>query len=97
VAAVVLTGESAPRSPKRSNPGRHDGAPGPALLDVAAMATWLSVEVVFIRRLVAEHRIPFVKIGKFVRFDPDEVALWINAQRVNPTHRSSRTRTRNRG
>jgi excisionase family DNA binding protein len=64
---------------------------------VAAIAAWLSVEVVFVRRLVAEHRIPFVKIGKFVRFDPDEVERWITAQRVTPTHRSSRTRTRNRG
>ena len=93
----MLTGESAPRSPKRSNPVRREGAPGPALLDVEAMAAWLSVEVLFVRRLVAEHRIPFLKIGKFVRFDPDEVAHWITAQRVNPTHRSSRTRTQNRG
>jgi excisionase family DNA binding protein len=40
------------------------------------------VEVVFVRRLVAERRIPFLKIGKYVRFDSDEVALWIDAQRV---------------
>jgi len=34
------------------------------------------------RRLVAERRIPFLKIGKFVRFDPDEVATWLDQQRV---------------
>jgi hypothetical protein len=40
------------------------------------------VETVFVRRLVAERRVPFLKIGKFVRFDPKEVATWIDNQRV---------------
>jgi excisionase family DNA binding protein len=61
------------------------------------VAEWLGVEVVFVRRLVAERRIPFVKIGKFVRFDPAEVSTWIDGQRVKPVQRSSRVRSRTRG
>jgi excisionase family DNA binding protein len=52
------------------------------LIDIEALAAWLGVEVVFVRRLVAERRIPFLKIGKFVRFDPSEVVEWIDGQRV---------------
>ncbi len=36
----------------------------------------------FVRRLIAERRIPFCKIGKFVRFDPYEIEEWIESQRV---------------
>jgi excisionase family DNA binding protein len=61
------------------------------------VAEWLGVEVVFVRRLVAERRIPFVKIGKFVRFDPAEVLTWIDGQRVKPVQRSSQVRSRTRG
>lgn len=52
------------------------------LIDIAALASWLGVEIVFVRRLIAERRIPFLKIGKFVRFDPLEVATWLDDQRV---------------
>jgi excisionase family DNA binding protein len=36
----------------------------------------------FVRRLIAERRVPFRKIGKFIRFDPHEIEEWIDAQRV---------------
>ena len=35
-----------------------------------------------VRRLVAERRIPFFKVGKFVRFDPGELDVWLEQQRV---------------
>jgi excisionase family DNA binding protein len=56
--------------------------PGSSLLGIGEVACWLGVEVVFVRRLIAQRRIPFVKIGKYVRFEPDEVARWIETQRV---------------
>ena len=80
---------------RRSNPVRRRAATRAPLLDVEGLAEWLGVEVVFVRRLVAERRVPFVKLGKFVRFDPDEVASWIDGQRVPPT-KSSRKRRANR-
>ena len=75
-----------------SNPGRHGAPQRVSLLGIDEVASWLGVEAGFIRRLIAERRIPFVKIGKYVRFDPGEVAGWIDAQRVQPE--SSRTRHR---
>ena len=90
----ALTGVTVPR--RRSNPTRRPNAPSPSLLGFDAVAEWLGVEVVFVRRLVAERRIPFVRIGKFVRFDPNDVSAWIDRQRVEPVHRSSRVRSRTR-
>ncbi len=69
----------------------------PSLLDVEGLAHWLGVEVVYVRRLVSERRIPFLKLGKYVRFDPDEVAGWVDGLRGQPTPRSAaRNRRRNR-
>ena len=97
MATRSLSGEVASASSRRSNPVRREAATRVPLLDVEGLAEWLGVEVVFVRRLVAERRIPFVKIGKFVRFDPGEVSVWIDRQRVSPKNQSSRTRTTNRG
>lgn len=47
------------------------------LIGVDALALRLGVSERFVRRLVAERRIPFFKIGKFVRFDPAEIDGWI--------------------
>jgi excisionase family DNA binding protein len=61
-----------------------------ALLDIDGLASWLGVEPGFVRRLIAQRRIPFLKIGKYVRFDPAEIAAWIDGQRVQMESRSSR-------
>jgi excisionase family DNA binding protein len=52
------------------------------LINVDELAGWLGIEVVFVRRLIAERRIPFVKIGRLVRFDPEEITAWIDGRRV---------------
>ena len=48
------------------------------LLDVNQIADRLGVTPRFIRRLVDERRIPFCKLGEFVRFDVAEVAVWVD-------------------
>jgi excisionase family DNA binding protein len=40
------------------------------------------VNVRYMRRLVAERRIPYVKLGHLLRFDPVELEAWIDAARV---------------
>jgi hypothetical protein len=40
---------------------------------------------------VEERRIPFLKVGRFVRFDPDEIGIWLSSHRVAVTDRSKRT------
>jgi hypothetical protein len=31
---------------------------------------------------VAERRIPYIKLGHLLRFDPDEITAWLDGQRV---------------
>jgi hypothetical protein len=31
---------------------------------------------------VAERRVPFVKLGKFIRFDPRDIESWLEEARV---------------
>jgi excisionase family DNA binding protein len=52
------------------------------LLDIAALAERLGVGERFVRRLVNERRIPFLKIGRHVRFDAGDVDAWIRDSRV---------------
>ena len=57
----------------------------PALMNIDQVAERLGVSVRHMRRLVAERRIPFVKWGHLLRFDPDEVDRWIEECAVPPT------------
>lgn len=54
------------------------------LLDVEQAARRLGTKERFVRRLVAERRIRFYKVGKFVRFHPDDLTAYIRAGRVDP-------------
>lgn len=56
--------------------------PLPELLDVEGVAAVLGVNVRYVRRLVAERRIPFIKWGRYLRFDADEIGEWIDDARV---------------
>lgn len=47
------------------------------LIDISEVARLLGVEIRHIRRLVAERRIPFIKWGHLLRFDPDEIRSWL--------------------
>ena len=56
----------------------------PRLLDITALASRLGVNPRHIRRLVAERRIPFIKWGHLLRFDPAEIRRWIDEYRRHP-------------
>lgn len=51
------------------------------LLDIAGVAERLGVTVRHVRRLVAERRIPFLKWGRRLRFDPEEIDVWLDRHR----------------
>ena len=56
---------------------------GDMLLDIAAAAEKLGCNERFMRRLVQERRIPFVKLGGTkVRFSLRELDQWVEGQRV---------------
>ena len=76
------------RVPERSNdPTLHDRSttptapPGP-LLDMSEVAETLGVSRRHVQRLVSEKRIPYFKVGRFIRFDPAELSVWLTEQRV---------------
>jgi excisionase family DNA binding protein len=52
------------------------------LLTVEEAADRLGTSVRFVRRLVAERRIAYVKVGRHVRLDPSDVEAFIAASRV---------------
>lgn len=61
--------------PARSSSGE------PPLLDLPAVAERLGVNERHVRRLVAERRIPYLKWGRLLRFDPDDLDGWLDQAR----------------
>ena len=53
----------------------------PELIDVLTLADLLGVKVRYVRRMVAERRVPTVKLGHLVRFDLAEIRRWLEEQR----------------
>jgi len=53
----------------------------PRLLTIEQLADHLGSTPRHVRRLVAERRVPYLKVGRFVRFDPAEIAAWLDDQR----------------
>ncbi len=66
------------------------------LLTVEAAAEHMSTSVRFIRRLIAERRIEFIKVGRHVRISESALAAFIQAGRVEPLAAAS-IRGRSRG
>jgi len=68
----------------------------PELIDIETLAHLLGDSVRHVRRLVAERRVPYLKVGHFVRFDPAEIVEWLDSSRnlgppehPGPSHRSA--------
>jgi excisionase family DNA binding protein len=70
--------DEAKRSEERRTKHPH------GLLDGAEVAAVLSTTPRHIRRLVEERRIPFVKVGRFVRFVSEDIEAWVASHRINP-------------
>jgi excisionase family DNA binding protein len=54
------------------------------LLNISEVAETLGVDVRHVRRLVHEKRIPYIKWGHLLRFDPAELEQWIDLHRRRP-------------
>lgn len=57
--------------------------PVPQLMTIDELAERLGSSVRHVRRLVAERRVPYLKVGWFVRFDPEEITAWLDEHRVS--------------
>ena len=62
----------------------------PRLLNITQVADALGVNVRHVRRLVYERRIPFIKWGHLIRFDPADIDAWIEQSRIAPSEASQR-------
>ena len=54
----------------------------PHLLTIDQLVERLGISTRHVRRLIAERRIPYLKVGKLVRFDPEEISRWLDDSRV---------------
>jgi excisionase family DNA binding protein len=52
------------------------------LLDVDGAAEWLCVDERFVRRLVAERRVSYHKVGRYLRFDVRDLDDFLDACRI---------------
>ena len=55
-----------------------------SLMDLPAVAERLGVNERHIRRLVAERRIPYLKWGHLLSFDPADIDAWLAQARHTP-------------
>ncbi len=78
-------------SPTAARPSARELSLAP-LIDIHTVAEALGVTPRHIQRLVAERRIPYLKVGRFVRFDPGELNVWLDDLRVE-THRPASSHT----
>jgi excisionase family DNA binding protein len=58
------------------------------LLTGEDVAELLKVTPRFVRRLVSQRRIEYVKVGRLVRFAPEAVAAYIERNKVVPIDRT---------
>lgn len=83
-AVGVVSTAATPPGPCATQEGPAMAAiePSSELLDIATLAARLNVRVRYIRRLVDERRIPYIKLGHFIRFDPAEITTWLDHARI---------------
>jgi len=67
---------------ERQSSMTYNHGTGRGLMNITEVAEHLGVQVRHVRRLVHERRIPFVKWGHLLRFDPADVEAWIDEARV---------------
>jgi excisionase family DNA binding protein len=63
-------------------PSENGSAMFPQLIDMETVAQRLGTTLRHVRRLVTERKIPYLKIGHFIRFDERDVEVWIDRQKV---------------
>ena len=53
------------------------------LLNINELSTELKISVSGLYQMVSQRRVPFVKIGRSVRFDSDEIRKWLAKQKID--------------
>lgn len=56
------------------------------LLNFKQAAALLGLPEGSLRRYISERKIPFLRVGKLIRFDPVELRAWLDSKRVQEIH-----------
>jgi excisionase family DNA binding protein len=70
----------------------HSAAVIDRLLSLEEVAVLLATSPRHVKRLVYERRIPYVKVGRWVRFDHASLVAWLEEHAVEPNPPVSRRR-----
>ena len=54
------------------------------MMDIHELANKLGVSVSGVYTWVSQEKIPFVKIGRLVRFDANDIDKWLEEKKVKP-------------
>lgn len=65
---------------------------GEPLLDVQELAIDLGVKPDWIYKKTADRSIPFIKVGRFIKFKKSEIDAWLAEQSVRPLSSNPATR-----
>jgi len=63
--------------------------PGPELLTIEQAAQQMSMSARYIRRLIAERRIPFHRLGRAVRINLTDINNYITSSRIEPINETT--------
>lgn len=75
MAATTKARERSVSSPNR----RLSAVDAPTLWTPEEVAERLGVKLRWVRRAIERHQLPFVRVGRLVRFDPETIERWIEA------------------
>jgi excisionase family DNA binding protein len=75
----------------KTQPPAH--APAIHLVDIATVADYLGVNVRYVRRLVADREIPYIKWRHLLRFDLAVIARWVDQSRYGEERLVDRRQT----
>ena len=66
-------------------PSPQFGPTPPRLIDVDTVADWLGMTPRHVRMLVRQQRIPYLRWSRRLKFDPQQIAGWLDSIRVPAT------------
>lgn len=52
------------------------------LLDINQLVEMLNIKKKTIYKWVRQRKIPYIKLGGLIRFDPEEIEKWIGSKKV---------------
>jgi excisionase family DNA binding protein len=52
------------------------------LIDITELGKLTTIKTATLRKYVAKRKVPFVKVGRLVRFRPSEIEVWLAARAV---------------